>query len=82
MMLPTLEATMNASKRRNAAIYVRVSTDGQTVENQTRELRQIAERRGWQVVEIYSALAGPRDAINAPAWTGCSKTPANAGSMS
>ena len=45
---------MNAGKRRNAAIYVRVSTDGQTVENQTRELRQIAERRGWQVVEIYS----------------------------
>jgi DNA invertase Pin-like site-specific DNA recombinase len=54
MMLSTLEATMNAGRRRNAAIYVRVSTDGQTVENQTRELRQIAERRGWQVVEIYS----------------------------
>ena len=45
---------MNPSKRRNAAIYVRVSTDGQTVENQTRELREIAQRRGWQVVEIYS----------------------------
>ena len=27
-----------------AAIYVRVSTDKQTVENQLRELRQIAER--------------------------------------
>ena len=39
------------SKR--AAIYVRVSTDKQTVENQVRELRQIAERRGWQVVEEY-----------------------------
>ena len=37
-----------------AALYVRVSTDGQTVENQTRELRQIAERRGWKVVETYS----------------------------
>jgi DNA invertase Pin-like site-specific DNA recombinase len=36
-----------------AAIYVRVSTDKQTVENQVRELRQIAERRGWQVVEEY-----------------------------
>jgi DNA invertase Pin-like site-specific DNA recombinase len=54
MVLPAMEATMNAGRRRNAAIYVRVSTDGQTVENQTRELRQIAERRGWQVVEIYS----------------------------
>jgi DNA invertase Pin-like site-specific DNA recombinase len=39
------------SKR--AAIYVRVSTDKQTVENQVRELRQIAKRRGWQVVEEY-----------------------------
>jgi DNA invertase Pin-like site-specific DNA recombinase len=41
-------------RKRNAALYVRVSTDGQTVENQVRELRQIAERRGWQVVEVYS----------------------------
>src|SRR6478672_4717045 len=38
---------------KRAAIYVRVSTDKQTVENQLRELRQIAERRGWQVVEEY-----------------------------
>jgi len=39
--------------RKRAAIYVRVSTDKQTVENQLRELRQIAERRGWQIVEEY-----------------------------
>jgi DNA invertase Pin-like site-specific DNA recombinase len=39
--------------RKRAAIYVRVSTDKQTVENQLRELRQIADRRGWQVVEEY-----------------------------
>ena len=45
--------TMMARKR-VAAIYVRVSTDKQTVENQVRELRQIAERRGWEVVEQYS----------------------------
>src|SRR5262249_21247905 len=42
------------ARKRNAAIYVRDSTDGQTVENQVRELRQIAERRGWEVVETYS----------------------------
>jgi DNA invertase Pin-like site-specific DNA recombinase len=41
-------------KVKQAALYVRVSTDGQTLENQTRELAQIAERRGWQVVETYS----------------------------
>ncbi len=39
------------SKR--AAIYVRVSTDKQTVENQVQELRRIAERRGWEVVAEY-----------------------------
>ena len=38
---------------KRAAIYVRVSTDKQTVENQLRELRQIAERRGWEVVTEY-----------------------------
>ena len=38
---------------KKVAIYVRVSTDKQTVENQLRELRQIAERRGWEVVEEY-----------------------------
>ena len=39
---------------KRAAIYVRVSTDRQTVENQLRELRQIAERRGWEVVKEYN----------------------------
>jgi DNA invertase Pin-like site-specific DNA recombinase len=34
---------------KRAAIYVRVSTDKQTIENQLRELHQIAERRGWEV---------------------------------
>jgi DNA invertase Pin-like site-specific DNA recombinase len=38
---------------KRAALYVRVSTDHQSVENQIRELRQVAERRGWQVGEIY-----------------------------
>jgi DNA invertase Pin-like site-specific DNA recombinase len=40
-------------KTKRAAIYVRVSTDAQTVDNQVRELRQVAERRGWTVVETY-----------------------------
>src|SRR5262249_49348785 len=39
---------------KRAALYVRVSTDAQTVENQVRELRQVARRRGWDVVEVYS----------------------------
>jgi DNA invertase Pin-like site-specific DNA recombinase len=40
--------------QKRAAIYVRVSTDKQTVENQVQALRQIAERRGWEVVEVYN----------------------------
>ena len=43
---------MSSTKR--AALYVRVSTDAQTLENQIRELRQVAGRRGWDVVEVYS----------------------------
>jgi DNA invertase Pin-like site-specific DNA recombinase len=39
---------------RRTAIYVRVSTDHQTVENQLAALQQVAERRGWQVIEVYS----------------------------
>ena len=39
---------------KRAALYVRVSTDAQTVENQIRELRQVAGRRGWDVAEVYN----------------------------
>lgn len=35
---------------RRVALYARVSTDRQSTENQLRELRQAAERLGWQVV--------------------------------
>ncbi len=51
-----------------APIYVRVSTDKQTVENQARELRQIAQRRGWQVVEEYrdAGLSGSKGRKDRP----------------
>jgi DNA invertase Pin-like site-specific DNA recombinase len=45
---------MNAKKTRRVAIYARVSTGAQTVQNQLRELRQVAERHGWVVVEEYT----------------------------
>jgi DNA invertase Pin-like site-specific DNA recombinase len=35
------------------ALYLRVSTSAQTVENQERELAAVAAARGWQVVETY-----------------------------
>ena len=36
------------------ALYVRVSTSGQTVENQVRELTAWAERAGHQLVGTYT----------------------------
>jgi len=42
------------SNIKRAALYVRVSTDKQTVENQVEALTKVAEARGWQIVEIFS----------------------------
>jgi DNA invertase Pin-like site-specific DNA recombinase len=55
---------------KRAALYVRVSTDHQTLENQTRELRQIAERRSWEVVEIYKdhGISGAKGRDKRPAF--------------
>jgi DNA invertase Pin-like site-specific DNA recombinase len=57
------------SKR--AALYVRVSTDKQSesIENQNRVLRQIAERRGWTVVEVYTdeGISGAKGRDKRPA---------------
>jgi DNA invertase Pin-like site-specific DNA recombinase len=41
------------AKPKRAALYLRVSTDHQSLENQNRKLRHIAERRGWAVVAVY-----------------------------
>lgn len=38
---------------KSVAIYARVSTDGQTTDNQLRELRAVAERHGWRVVAEF-----------------------------
>ena len=38
---------------KKAAIYLRVSTDKQTTENQRIELERVAQFSGWDVVEVY-----------------------------
>jgi len=38
---------------KRVGIYLRVSTDTQTTENQRRELEAVAARSGWQVVDFY-----------------------------
>ena len=60
-------------KARRVALYVRVSTDHQSVENQVRELKQVAGRRGWTVVEIYrdAGISGSRAATSALASMQC-----------
>ena len=49
-------------KARRVAIYARVSTDGQTVDNQLAELGQVAERHGWEVVctHVDQGVSGAR----------------------
>ena len=44
---------MNAKRIRRVALYVRVSTDHQTIRNQERELRAVAERHGWEIVATF-----------------------------
>ncbi len=57
------------------AIYSRVSTDDQTTENQERELREIADRMGWQVVEVYTdqGISGARKRDQRPAFSSMCK---------
>jgi len=43
-----------ATKPKRAALYLRVSTDGQTVANQQFALEAVCEQRGWQAVQVYS----------------------------
>jgi len=45
-MTPTLRG-------KRCAIYVRVSTDKQTHENQELQLRKFAERQGWEIAAVY-----------------------------
>src|SRR5215212_9185803 len=41
------------SPMKRVAIYIRVSTSGQTTENQRRELEAVAAQRGWKIVATY-----------------------------
>jgi DNA invertase Pin-like site-specific DNA recombinase len=54
------------AKTKRVAVYARVSTDGQTTENQLRELRTAVERNGWVIAGEYvdhgiSGAKGRRD---------------------
>jgi DNA invertase Pin-like site-specific DNA recombinase len=38
---------------KRAALYLRVSTGEQTTENQRRDLEDVAQRSGWEIVAVY-----------------------------
>jgi DNA invertase Pin-like site-specific DNA recombinase len=61
---------MKDGKTTRAAIYGRVSTDGQTVDNQLRELRMVAERNGWQIVQEFAdkGISGAKGREQRPAF--------------
>jgi DNA invertase Pin-like site-specific DNA recombinase len=48
-----MEGSGMAEQQKRAAIYGRVSTEGQSVEMQLVELREFGMRRGWRLVEEY-----------------------------
>jgi DNA invertase Pin-like site-specific DNA recombinase len=55
---------------RRIGIYLRVSTSGQTTENQRRELEAVAARSGWQVVQVYedAGISGAKGREKRPAF--------------
>lgn len=55
---------------KRVAIYVRVSTVGQTIENQERELRAVAAKAGWRITNVYSdvGVSGARRKSERPAF--------------
>jgi DNA invertase Pin-like site-specific DNA recombinase len=57
------------SSIKKVALYLRVSTSQQTVENQRLELEKYCERQGWQIVKVYedsgfSGSKSDRPALN------------------
>ncbi len=55
---------------KRVGIYLRVSTKEQTTENQSRELRQVAERAGWEVVQVFedAGISGAKGRDQRPAY--------------
>jgi DNA invertase Pin-like site-specific DNA recombinase len=52
------------------ALYLRVSTGDQTIENQQRDLREAAERRGWEIAQVYrdEGISGAKGRDKRPAF--------------
>jgi DNA invertase Pin-like site-specific DNA recombinase len=70
---------MKTAHTKRAALYARVSTDGQSTDNQIRELRQVAERNGWEIIQEYidQGISGAKGREQRPAfdalWKGATR---------
>lgn len=59
---------MGRTKR--VGLYLRVSKNEQTTENQRRELERVAEQRGWNLVQVYedAGISGAKSRDKRPAF--------------
>ena len=63
---------------KRAVLYLRVSTLDQTVANQERDLRQVAEHAGWEIVHVYKdhGISGAKGKDERPAFNALHKAAA------
>ena len=63
---------------KRAVLYLRVSTIDQTTANQERELREVADRAGWEVVKVYKdhGISGAKGRDKRPAFDALCKAAA------
>ena len=68
---------------KRAAVYLRVSTVDQTTANQERELREVAERAGWEVVKNYKdhGISGAKGRDKRPQFDALVGTPTHDNSI-
>lgn len=68
MLRPSVRSIITLGKQ--VGIYRRVSTRDQTTDNQRRELEQVAERAGWEVVHVFedAGISGAKGRNKRPAY--------------
>lgn len=71
-MMTTATDNSNAAQGtlRKAAVYLRVSTTEQNTDNQLSELQRVAQKAGWDIVEVYRdhGISGAKGKDKRPAF--------------
>lgn len=75
----TEDSAMVPRKPLRVGLYLRVSTSGQTVENQRIDLSRVAEQRGWIIVDSYidHGISGTKGREKRPAFDRLAKDAAH-----